>query len=68
MKKKSPEAQKAKRKVAPRQQTTMRIPEDTLAAFDACAEKRGISRSLLLNQVIAKFVRDDRSRSVQGVV
>jgi hypothetical protein len=48
--------------------TTIRIAETTLAEFDACAARRGISRNLLLQQVMDKFIREDRRRIVDGMV
>jgi predicted transcriptional regulator len=52
----------------PKKHTTIRISEDTLAKFDACADKRGVSRNLLLQQVMDKFIREDKSRITEGVV
>jgi predicted DNA binding CopG/RHH family protein len=52
----------------PKKITTVRIAEDTLEQFDACAAKRGISRNLLLQQLMDKFIREDRRRTVEGIV
>ena len=48
--------------------TTVRISEDTLAGFDACAARRGVSRNLLLQQVMDRFIRSDKDRKTEGVV
>jgi metal-responsive CopG/Arc/MetJ family transcriptional regulator len=49
-------------------QTTTRLREDLLAALDAAAVKRGISRAALMEQVLMKFIREDRKRNVQGIL
>lgn len=48
--------------------TTVRLSKTTLARFDACADRRGVSRNLLLQQIIDRFVRDDSRKSKEGVV
>ncbi len=48
--------------------TTIRITDATLARFDACAARRGVSRNLLLQQVMDEFVRKDRKREKAGVL
>lgn len=52
----------------PKKHTTVRIAEDTLTKFDACAAKRGVSRNLLLQQIMDRFVREDQRRKVEGVL
>jgi metal-responsive CopG/Arc/MetJ family transcriptional regulator len=55
-------------KTKPKKITTIRISEITLARFDACAARRGVSRNLLLQQLMDQFVRKDRSREKEGVL
>lgn len=49
-------------------QTTTRMREDLLAALDAAAVKRGISRAALMEQVLMKFIREDKKRNVEGIL
>lgn len=48
--------------------TTIRIRETTMEAFDRCAAKRGVSRNLLLQHLMDRFVREDENRPVEGLV
>lgn len=48
--------------------TTIRLPEALIEQFDACAARRGVSRNLLIEQLMAKFVREDRRKTVEGVL
>jgi metal-responsive CopG/Arc/MetJ family transcriptional regulator len=52
----------------PKKITTVRLDEKTLAAFDACASRRGVSRNLLLQQLMDQFIRKDRGREKEGVL
>jgi metal-responsive CopG/Arc/MetJ family transcriptional regulator len=52
----------------PKKITTVRLAQDTLAEFDACAARRGVSRNLLLQQVMDQFVRKDKAREKEGVL
>lgn len=52
----------------PKKITTVRLDEKTLAAFDACAARRGVSRNLLLQQLMDQFVRKDKPKSREGVL
>lgn len=49
-------------------QTTTRLREDLLADLDVAAVKRGISRSTLMEQVLMKFIREDKRRKVEGIL
>jgi hypothetical protein len=48
--------------------TTIRVTQTTLARFDACAARRGVSRNLLLQQIMDRFVRQERGRKKEGVL
>ena len=52
----------------PKKITTVRLDEKTLAAFDACAARRGVSRNLLLQQLLDQFVLAHKLKSREGVL
>lgn len=52
----------------PKKITTVRITEEALAAFDACAARRGVSRNLLLQQLVDKFIREDKNQRKTDVL
>lgn len=55
-------------KTKPKKITTVRLSEQSLTKFDACAARRGVSRNLLLQQVIDQFIRKDAGREKEGVL